>query len=179
MQNHCGALNNVSLVCNLSSHDFLAQQAPRETWRTRALPIKTASGGLQHGPFISPQTEERIVMGEGPRGLVSSHFTSQYLQGWENLLKEPKHTDTCWNHVRCIKDQHVFKNNINFNRTPLGWGSAVNFRLADSCRYLEPDVVILGLGQGRGRGRCEARCDDGRKEIKRSWNLETLNLGWL
>lgn len=72
-----------------------------------------------------------------------------------------------------IKDKHVFKNNIDFNRTQLGWGSAVNFRPADSCCYLEPDVVISGLGRGRGTGKWMEKRDDGLNGTKRSRNLES------
>lgn len=52
------------------------------------------------------------------------------------------------------------------------WGSAVNCGLTDSCRYLKPDVMILGLGQGGGKARWRKDCDDGLKEIKSKTKLK-------
>lgn len=56
---------------------------------------------------------------------------------------------------------NIFKNNINFSCAQCGVGSAVNSGLVDSCRYLEPDVVILGLGRERGKKRWREESDDG------------------
>lgn len=145
---------------------------PREReLENKSTPIKSDSGGLQHGPFISPKLKRKSWQGRGTEDscLLILHF---------NICKGEK----CWKsqntqkHVGTmsdgIKDKHVFKNNITFNRKQLGWGSAVNSGLADSCCYLEPDVLILGLGQGRGIRR-NVMMDWKRLRAIWIWNLES------
>lgn len=61
---------------------------------------------------------------------------------------------------------------INLNWTQLGWGSSVSSGLADSCCYLEPDVMIWGLGKERGIRREKEECDDGLKKIKSDMELK-------
>lgn len=118
---------------------------------------------------------EKEIMTEGPRGLMSSHFTSQYLLG-ERVQGVERESQNTQEHIGTIsggiKDKHVCKNNINFNRMQLGWRSAVNSGPVDSCCYLEPDVVILGLDPGRSIMRWREQRDDGSEEIKSDIKLK-------
>lgn len=61
---------------------------------------------------------------------------------------------------------------LNFNSIQLGWESAVNCGLADSCLYLKPDVLTLGLSRDQGIVKQMEECDDGVKEIKSNMKLK-------
>lgn len=112
---------------------------------------------------------EKEIMTEEPRNLCLLILCLNFCKGVKNCWAGQniqKHVGT----ISCgIKDKHVCKNNINFNRMQLGRRSAVNSDPADSCCYLEPDVLILGLDQGRSIMRCREQCDDGESNVMMDW----------
>lgn len=139
VQTHSGALNNVSpryVICLT-----WLSRGPREK-RINKAPARTASDVLQHAPFVLPKLKT-LRGGGGPEDLQSSRFyISIYARVRRSAERARSHGNALETRQALLKTKKKKRYPFQHNATWVG----VRDELADSCRYLEPDVPILGLG---------------------------------